>query len=59
MRSAEPTKLFDLVKLTDGHPAACSYRRRFGLIIPATNTTMESELWNSIVRNRDNGPSRQ
>ena len=50
-----PTKVFDIAKLTDGHPDACSYRRRFGLLIPATNTTMESELWNILVKNRDNG----
>jgi hypothetical protein len=24
-------------------------------VIPATNTTMESELWNILVQNRDNG----
>ena len=45
----------DLAKLTDGHPDACSYRRRFGLLIPTTNTTMESELSNILVQNRENG----
>ena len=40
---------------SDGHPDACSCRRRFGLLIPATNTTMESELWNILVQNRENG----
>jgi hypothetical protein len=39
----------------DGHPDACSYRRRFGLLIPATNTTMESELANMLVQNSENG----
>ena len=39
----------------DGHPDACSYRRRFGMLIPATKTTMESELWNILVQNRENG----
>ena len=53
--NGEPTKVFDIAKLTDGHPDACSYRRRFGLLIPATNTTMESELWSILVQNRDNG----
>lgn len=53
--NGEPTKIFDIAKLSDGHPDACSYRRRFGLLIPATNTTMESELWNILVQNRDNG----
>ncbi|MFM7735593.1 MAG: hypothetical protein ACKPBU_06370, partial [Alphaproteobacteria bacterium] len=51
----KPTDAFDLAKLSDGHPDACSYRRRFALVIPATNTIMESELWNILVRNRDRG----
>ena len=38
----------------DGHPDPCSYRRRFGLPIPATKTTMENELWNILVQNREN-----
>ena len=37
---------------SDGHPDACSYRRRFGLLI---HTTMESELWNVLVQNRETG----
>jgi maleate isomerase len=53
--NGERTDLFDVATLSDGHPDACSYRRRFGLIIPATNTTMESELWNILVKNRDQG----
>lgn len=53
--NGEPAKLFDGARLSNGHPDACSYRRRFGLIIPATNTTMESELWSILVQNRDNG----
>jgi len=53
--NGEPTDLFDVAELSDVHPDACSYRRRFGLLIPATNTTMESELWNILVQNRDNG----
>ena len=39
----------------DGHPDPCSYRRRFGLLIPATKTTMENELWNILMQNRENG----
>lgn len=46
---------FDAVALSAGHPDACSHRRRFGLLLPATNTTMESELWTILVRNRDRG----
>lgn len=50
-----PTDAFDVAQLSAGHPDACSHRRRFGLLIPATNTTMESELWNIVVRNREHG----
>jgi maleate isomerase len=53
--NGEPTTAFDVAKLSSGHPDACSHRRRFGLLIPATNTTMESELWNIVVRNREHG----
>jgi maleate isomerase len=53
--NGEPTTAFDVANLSSGHPDACSHRRRFGLLIPATNTTMESELWNIVVRNREHG----
>jgi len=53
--NGEPADGFDVATLSAGHPDACSHRRRFGLLIPATNTTMESELWNVTVRNRDHG----
>lgn len=53
--NGEPTVAFDVARLSSGHPDACSHRRRFGLLIPATNTTMESELWNIVVRNREHG----
>ena len=42
---------FDAASLSAGHPDACSHRRRFGLLVPATNTTMEIELWTILVRN--------
>jgi len=41
--------------LSSGQPDSCSYSRRFGVIIPATNTIMESELWSILVKNRENG----
>ncbi len=53
--NGEPTSLFDVAALSAGHPDVCNHRRRFGLLIPATNATMESELWEIIVRNRENG----
>lgn len=35
-----------------GQPDGRSFRMKFGLIIPATNTTMEHELWSLIFENR-------
>ncbi len=34
-----------------GYPDVRSFRRKFGLIIPATNTSMEHELWSIIFKN--------
>lgn len=38
------------------YPDVRSFRRKFGLVIPATNTSMEHELWSLIFRNQ--GPHR-
>jgi hypothetical protein len=35
-----------------GYADVRSFRRKFGLIIPATNTSMEHELWSIIFRNQ-------
>ncbi len=35
-----------------GYPDARSYRRKFGLVVPATNTSTEYELWSIIGRNQ-------
>src|SRR3712207_1185712 len=37
------------------YPDVRSFRRKFGLVIPATNTSMEHELWSIIFRNQ--GPN--
>ena len=34
-----------------GYPDVRSFRRKFGLLIPATNTSMEHELWSIIFNN--------
>jgi maleate isomerase len=34
-----------------GHPDVRSFQRRFGLLLPATNTIMEHELWSLLVAN--------
>jgi len=38
-----------------GYPDALSFARRFGLLIPATNTAMEHDLWSIIFRNQHAG----
>ena len=35
-----------------GYQDALSFRRRFGLLVPATNTIMEQELWGMIFANQ-------
>jgi maleate isomerase len=37
---------------TPGQPDVRSYKRKFGLLIPATNTSMEHELWSIIFNNQ-------
>jgi len=37
---------------TNGLPDSLSYKRKFGLLIPVTNTVMEHELWNIIFNNQ-------
>jgi maleate isomerase len=38
-----------------GYPDARSFARRFGLLVPATNTAMEHDLWSIIFRNQHEG----
>ena len=33
-----------------GYPDVRSFRRKFGLVVPATNTSMEHELWSLVFR---------
>ena len=41
--------------LSGPFPNSRSFKRKFGLLIPATNTTMEHELWSIIFSNQHNG----
>ena len=34
------------------YPDVRSYKRKLGLIVPVTNTTMEHELWDIVFRNQ-------
>lgn len=43
---------FGTLDASRGYPDVKSFRRKFGLIVPATNTSMEHDLWNIIFRNR-------
>ncbi len=43
---------FDIIDTATGHPDVRSFRRKFGLVIPATNTSMEHELWSIIFANQ-------
>ena len=47
-KKAEP---FGGIASSRGYPDVRSYRRKFGLILPATNTSMEHELWSIVFRN--------
>jgi maleate isomerase len=38
-----------------GYPDVRSFRRKFGLLVPATNTSMEHELWSIIRGNPGSG----
>ncbi len=43
---------FGDIDAASGHPDVRSFRRKFGLIIPATNTSIEHELWSLIFANQ-------
>lgn len=47
----KPIPNFHAYDNTRVHPNVRSFKRKFGLLIPATNTTMEHELWSLIFRN--------
>lgn len=43
---------FGELQANKGYPDVRSFRGKFGLIVPATNTSVEHELWTIICRNR-------
>jgi hypothetical protein len=47
-----PASGFGDLGASRGYPDVRSFRRKFGLVIPATNTSMEHELWSIIFRNQ-------
>ena len=40
-----------------GLPDVLSFRRKFGLLLPATNTSMEHELWSILFETKARAPS--
>ena len=46
---------FGEIDSSRGYPDVRSFKRKFGLLIPATNTSMEHELWSIIFRNQGPG----
>jgi maleate isomerase len=49
--NGQPAEGFGTIGSDCGYPDVLSYRRKFGLLVPATNTTMEAELWRLICAN--------
>jgi maleate isomerase len=50
--NGKPAAGFGGIAPERGYPDVRSYRRKFGLVIPATNTSMEHELWSLIFANQ-------
>ena len=50
-----PAEGFGAIKADPGYPDVLSFRRKFGLLLPATNTSMEHELWRVMFNNQ--GPA--
>ena len=52
IHNGEKAENFGEIKSSRGYPDVRSFKRKFGLFIPATNTSMEHELWSIIFRNQ-------
>lgn len=46
---------FGEIDSSQGYPDVRSFQRKFGLLVPVTNTSMEHELWSIIFKNQDSG----
>lgn len=55
VHDGEAAEGFGRIDSSKGYPDVRSFRRKFGLVIPATNTSMEHELWSIIFRNQGPG----
>ena len=52
IHNGEPAEHFGTIDSSRGYPDVRTFRRKFGLLIPATNTSMEHELWSIIFKNQ-------
>ncbi len=52
VHNGKKAESFGEIDASRGYPDVRSFRRKFGLIIPATNTSMEHELWSIIFKNQ-------
>jgi maleate isomerase len=55
IHNGEKAEGFGEVDSSRGYPDVRSFRRKFGLVIPTTNTSMEHELWSIIFKNQGLG----
>ena len=55
IHNGEKAEGFGAIDSSRGYPDVRSFKRKFGLILPATNTSMEHELWSIIFNNQ--GPN--
>ncbi len=55
IHNGRKSETFGGIDSSRGYPDVNSFRRKFGLIIPATNTSMEHDLWSIIFRNQGPG----
>jgi maleate isomerase len=55
IHNGEKAKNFDGMDSSWEYPDVRSFKRKFGLLIPVTNTSMEHELWSILLKNK--GPN--
>ena len=52
IRDGQSIRGFRAIDPAIGYPDVLSFRRKLALLIPATNTSMEAELWDILIRHR-------
>jgi maleate isomerase len=55
IHNGTPVNGFESINTSRGISGLQSFQRQFGLLIPATNTIMEPDLWRIIVTNQGPG----